>query len=317
MKIKSILTLFFLVFFCPKIILASLLFVPSHLDAKRAKIVVVIHGCLQSAESMALGTGWNQIAELNNLVIIYPQVPEGSNPLSCWSWYLPENQRSDSGQLKTVFEEIKSVQRLLKLKNPDVFATGISSGAATVAGLLACFPNEFKAGAIHSGPSYGLAQTLEDGEKTLKEGPLSAVSKGSCQPRSFSGSILVIQGSADSVVNPSHGKRIISDFIGNAEAVATKEDATGDLAYSTSDYLSEKSGKGRLIMVQGLGHAWSGFAANLKHGNLLGPKSKIPTHLPFFANEGPSATNLIWEFFKDASRSPSHLIQKSKQPHKK
>lgn len=190
---------------------------------------------------MALGTGWNQIAELNNLVVIYPQVPEGSNPLSCWNWYLPENQRRDSGQLKTIMDEINTVIRTLKLKNPDIFVTGISSGAATATGLLACFPKLFKAATIHSGPSYALAQTLEESAKILKEGPSpTTLTKGSCGPEFFPGSILVIQGSEDLVVNPSNAKRIISDFISNTDAISTKEDSAGGLKYLTSDYVSSR-----------------------------------------------------------------------------
>src|SRR5688572_30729732 len=92
---------------------AALVYTPTKLKPQSANLVVVIHGCLQSAESMALGTGWNQIADENNLVILYPQVPADSNPLNCWSWYLPENQRADTGQLKILRDEIQSLRQTL------------------------------------------------------------------------------------------------------------------------------------------------------------------------------------------------------------
>lgn len=290
--------LFFVNLFFSNTVLASLLYLPPNLNTDKAKILVVIHGCLQSAESMALGTGWNQIAQLNNMVVLYPQVPELSHPMGCWSWYSPENQRADSGQLKVIMDEIKATQQLLGLKKSSVFVAGISSGAITATGLLACYPNEFKAGAIHSGASYGLAQNVKEAEKLLKVGPEGLVSKGPCEPSAFQGSILVLQGTADAVVNPQNALRVIADFVGNTTAVSTKEFKAGDLVYTVADYLSNKPAKGRLVMVQGLDHAWAGFVNNLRFGNVLGPKGTFPTNVPFFTELGPSSTNLIWEYFK-------------------
>ena len=38
----------------------ALIYTPSNLKADKANLVVVVHGCLQSPESMALGTGTYQ-----------------------------------------------------------------------------------------------------------------------------------------------------------------------------------------------------------------------------------------------------------------
>lgn len=289
---------------------ASLVYVPSKLDRISAKVVVVIHGCLQSAESMALGTGWNQLAEKNNLVVFYPQVPAGTNPIDCWNWYLPENQNRNSGQLKQIVDDLNLTKQSLKLRDPDIFLTGISSGGATVAGLMACFPKKFKAGAIHSGPTYGLAKSLKDGDAILKDGPSSQVmSDLACQPQSYSGSVIVFHGTADPIVNPKHALRIIADFVGNTSVFDERQVNVENARYTISNYVSSKSTKGRLVMINGLGHAWSGFTSNLKHASLLGPKGQNPTAVPFFSEVGPSATNLMWEFFSEVSqdsKKPKH-----------
>lgn len=283
--------------------LTALIYSPNTLIAENAKVIVAIHGCLQSAESMSLGTGWNQIADANNLVIIYPQVPANSNPLDCWNWYLPENQIPESGQLKIVRDEVQAVIKSLNLKSPEIFLSGISSGAATVAGLLSCFPNEFKAGALHSGPSYGLAQNITEGEQVLKLGPPKNFPKTKCLARNFLGSILVIQGTNDIVVNPKNSIQIISDFIGNKVEVTKNNVKDNKNIYSISDFVSTKGSKGRLILVNELGHAWSGFDTNLRNNNILGPKGKVPTIIPFFSDLGPSATNIMWDFFKEISQA--------------
>lgn len=274
------------------------IFVPSKFNPLTAKMLVVIHGCLQSPESMALGTGWNQIAERNNLIVLYPHVPAATNPIDCWNWYLPENQRADSGQLKKIIDEIDSTKKTFDLKRSEVFVTGISSGGATVAGLLACFPQTFTAGAIHSGPSYGLVQTLEDAENILKTGPTNDPIKAPCKPQEYKGSVMVIQGEVDTVVNPNHALRVIADFIGNTTPYFQKDFGSGKTQYSQSDYVSKEGRRGRLIKIKDLDHSWAGFTFNLKHSQLLGPEGKYPTKVPFFNDFGPSATNLIWDFFK-------------------
>lgn len=259
----------FLALLVPTVANAALVFTPQKFNVATARALVVIHGCLQSAESMALGTGFNQIAEDHNLIVIYPQVPTGSNPLGCWSWFLPDNQRADKGQLKTVMDEVRSLKAIYKVKG-DTFVAGVSSGGAIVSGLIACFPKEFKGAAIHSGPSYALAADASSADRVLKDGPPAAAPKTPCKTKDFTGKLIVIQGEVDPVVNPDHAKRITQDFSGS---------------------------KSKLVSVPGLDHAWSGYVINLRYSAQVGPASKNPTELPFFSEEGPSATNLIWDYF--------------------
>lgn len=275
----------------------ALIYTPANLKADKANLVVVIHGCLQSPESMALGTGWNQIADKNNLVILYPQIPEGSNPIGCWNWYLPENQRADMGQLKILYDQIKSVQSLLQLKDPNIYLAGISSGATTVAGLISCFPNEFTAAGIHSAPSYGLASNLFQSDRVLKEGPPENRPQTPCRPQDFKGSVILIHGAEDKMVNPKNTAQVIADFASGTKSLPPKEMKEGSISYQVIDYWDSNSVKLRFVNLEGIGHSWAGFVKNLRYGSLLGPDSKNPTQVPFFNKDGPSSTNLMWEFF--------------------
>lgn len=76
---------------------AALIYLPPNFKPETAKVVVVIHGCLQSAEVMALATGWDRIADRENLAIYYPQVPADSDSNDCWGWFWPKNQKAESG----------------------------------------------------------------------------------------------------------------------------------------------------------------------------------------------------------------------------
>lgn len=275
---------------------ADLVYVPPALDAKKAKILVVIHGCLQSADSMAMGTGFNRLADKENLVVLYPQVPANTHPLDCWSWFLEENQGRGGGQLRYVIDQLSEVRRIFRLPHAPAFAAGISSGGATVAGLLACFPEKFLGGAIHSGPTYGVAKNEDQAKKLLATGSADLASvKRECDPLKSNRPLLVIQGGSDKVVHPANSALVIRDFFGQSLTKTRKTATVNGAAFETVDY--KKTGKfaARLVLVNGLDHAWSGSNLNLAHADILGPR----TELPFFSNAGPSATNLILEFFNE------------------
>lgn len=296
MKLKLILSLIFVSL--SQIALAApsgLIYRPVNFKAVQAKLLVVIHGCLQSAESMAFGTGFAELAAKNNWVVYFPQVDPGSHPLDCWSWYKPENQMPDQGQLKRLYDEIQDIKRELRIGAAPTFLAGISSGGLTVSGLLACYPEAFKAAAIHSGGSYALASTVNEAEDVLRDGPQKRKARF-CQPEAYTGRLLVIQGTEDKVLNPQHAERLMVDFLPKTKSLPARTDKAQGLDFKTTDYLEGNQIRGRLVMVEGLGHAWSGSGENQRHGPLL-EKMGQASRIPFFSPQGPDATQLMWNFF--------------------
>lgn len=57
------------------------------------KLHVAFHGCLQGrwhlGDMFARNTGYNEVGELNNIIIIYPQTiaTNITNPYGCWDWW--------------------------------------------------------------------------------------------------------------------------------------------------------------------------------------------------------------------------------------
>jgi hypothetical protein len=98
---------------------------------KNCPIHVVFHGCRQGAEVVGdkyyNGTGYNEIADANDMIVLYPQVePSSSNPLNprgCWDFWgysSPDNPNPDyysrnAPQLRAVYKMIK---RLSEPKGP-------------------------------------------------------------------------------------------------------------------------------------------------------------------------------------------------------
>ncbi|CAJ0821628.1 extracellular catalytic domain type 2 short-chain-length polyhydroxyalkanoate depolymerase [Ralstonia flaminis] len=67
-------------------------YVPADCEAGDCAVHVVFHGCMQSAEAvgeyLASGIGYNEIADTNRLIVLYPQVTRSSvNPLGCWDFW--------------------------------------------------------------------------------------------------------------------------------------------------------------------------------------------------------------------------------------
>ncbi len=86
----------------------ALLYVPSSCaGGEPCGVHVALHGCQQSAEfvgdAFAAGAGYNEWAESNNLLVLYPQVASSKiaplNPLGCWDWwgYTGDNYATKSG----------------------------------------------------------------------------------------------------------------------------------------------------------------------------------------------------------------------------
>ncbi|XP_064597148.1 poly(3-hydroxybutyrate) depolymerase-like [Liolophura sinensis] len=70
------------------------IYVPSGCAGKSAKckLHIAFHGCKQGrhfvGDKFVRHAGYNEVGELNNIIILYPQVTSSlTNPLGCWDWW--------------------------------------------------------------------------------------------------------------------------------------------------------------------------------------------------------------------------------------
>ena len=54
-------------------------------DSLLKPLVIVLHGCGQSADGVARLTGWNKLAYLNDFMIVYPQQKFINNVSTCFN----------------------------------------------------------------------------------------------------------------------------------------------------------------------------------------------------------------------------------------
>lgn len=292
---------------------AHLVYLPKDFDPATARMVVAIHGCLQSAESMSLGSGWNLLADEHNLVILYPQIRANTHPQDCWPYWKPENQQRGTGELEMIRTSALEWKEKLGIPNAPVYLNGLSSGAAMVAALLACYPEEFSAGVLHSGVPYGLARSQEEALRVQRKGPTAArATPLPCDPKKYRGSVIVIQGERDRFVNPKNADRILFDFFGFTDETTTVRNENGR-TFQVKDLRKGGALVGRSVSVRGLAHAWSGCAENLRHASqrpwswaalpirLVNFGEYATLQVPFFSPKGPSATRMAYEFFDETA----------------
>jgi hypothetical protein len=72
-------------------------YVPDGLPAN-APLVVVLHGCTQSAGSYNKGAGWSTLADRHGFALLLPQQQWNNNPLRCFNWFKPEDNERERGE---------------------------------------------------------------------------------------------------------------------------------------------------------------------------------------------------------------------------
>lgn len=269
-----------------------LVFVPSHPAEPLAPLIVIVHACEENADIVARVTRFNELAEANGVFLLYPNQETGRNPFNCFNWFLSDNEKPDSGEPAMIKAQIEKVKATYPIDPKHVYVVGWSAGGGTVPTLMACFPDEFAAGALHSGLPYGIATSIGPALDLMRNGPRPADeprAENACNPAAFHGGVIIIQGTADQIVNPTNADRLLSDFLppDTVKGPPGNFPPEGDkLGYEVFDWSAGGKLIVRELLVEGMDHAWSGGLPDMAYSD---PR-------------GPSATQMIWTFFTNFSR---------------
>ncbi|MGH8549378.1 MAG: extracellular catalytic domain type 2 short-chain-length polyhydroxyalkanoate depolymerase [Methylococcales bacterium] len=93
-------------------------YVPAACATEKCRVHIVLHGCEQGSEVIGeeyvTATGYNEVADTNALIVLYPQVkpskPVPFNPKGCWDFwgyssantYAPDFYNHDAPQMKAI-----------------------------------------------------------------------------------------------------------------------------------------------------------------------------------------------------------------------
>jgi poly(hydroxyalkanoate) depolymerase family esterase len=284
-------------------------YAPPDLDpAEPAPLIVMLHGCTQTAASFSAGSLMNRTADRHGFVVAYPEQSTDENPSRCWNWFSPSHQGRGGGEPASIAGAVRAVAEAEDRWTVDparVFVAGMSAGGAMAAAVAATYPDVFAAVAIHSGLAYGSARTLPAATQAMRRGGPDPEAQGDAAFAAMDTAArvvpaLVIHGTADAIVDPVNAEHAVRQWMatnrraarGAYEPELDRPDATvhddraGVLPVTRRTWLDAR---GRIVQelidVEGLGHAWSGGAAG---GSYTDPR-------------GPSASDAIHDFFARVS----------------
>ena len=265
-------------------------YVPKRADRRAVPLVVMLHGCTQSSDDFAVGTGMNSLADELGFIVAYPQQPASANPSACWNWFDLAHQRRDQGEPAIIAGITRAVMAEFAVDPARVYVAGLSAGGAMAAILSAAYPELYAAAGIHSGLPHAAAADLPSAFAAMRGGPGPS---GAKRPRvkGDGGRVrtIVFHGASDRTVDPSNADAILADArAGVAGPVhETREAGTvGGLAYART-LVSDAHGSphAEYWAVDGLGHAWSGGSPDGSFTDRRGPDASREM-LRFFLGGG-------------------------------
>lgn len=185
---------------------------------KRPALVVVLHGCTQSASVYDKGSGWSKLADQHGFALLFPEQRRTNNPNLCFNWYSPEDARRGKGEAKSVSQMIERMISKYELDRSRVFVTGLSAGGAMTSVMLATYPELFAGGAIIAGLPFASANNLGDALERMRghgappREQLAARAKMATSHHGPLPTLSVWHGTKDSIVDPVNAEAIVDQW---------------------------------------------------------------------------------------------------------
>lgn len=257
---------------------------------RRSPMLVLVHGCRQSAEDIAAGSRITALADTLGCLVLLPKQNPRANAWGCWNWF-DRRTAAGNGETAILAAQIRAVRRHYRVHRHRVFAAGLSSGAGLVAALAMSNSRLLAGMFLHSGVAAGAASSPLTALSVLQKGPDQDVMTIGAHARATAGTgahtvpALIVQGERDDFVAPLHATEIVRQVLAFARfpaveaAPAPLPAADHETASVTDDgrHVTVREWHdgprliARLVLVNELGHAWSGGDPAIKYNDAHGP----------------------------------------------
>ena len=236
-------------------------------------MLVMLHGCTQSADDFAAGTRMNQLADAHGFLVLYPEQAAHANASRCWNWFRPQDQQRDGGEPALIAGIVREVAARQDADPQRIFVAGLSAGAAMAVVLGQTYPDLFAGVGAHSGLPYASAHDMATALAAMKGGRSGlpgARRAAQAAPNKAARPVptIVFHGDRDHTVQPSNGDQIVQQ----AQAAYQAQAGATPLQASTQDgqassgrrysrtVLANAAGQPQIESwtLHGAGHAWSG-----------------------------------------------------------
>jgi poly(hydroxyalkanoate) depolymerase family esterase len=193
-------------------------FIPENLQEPPA-LVVVLHGCGQTAAGYDLGAGWSTLAKHFGFALLMPEQQSSNNGRGCFNWFNPEDTARDSGEACSIRQMIARISADIGIDQHRIFVTGLSAGGAMTSVMLATYPELFAGGAVIAGLPFGVASNVSEALSGMFQSPQHPARELGDLVRNASNhngpwpKLSVWHGSADRTVNPANADEIVKQWL--------------------------------------------------------------------------------------------------------
>lgn len=267
----------------------------------RRPLVVVLHGCTQTADDAATQTRFTQLGAAEGFYVIYPEQDAHANGGRCWNWFLPGDQSRDAGEPSIIADITRHVAAAYRVDAARMYVDGLSAGAAMSVVMGATYPELYAAIGVIAGceyrglPCVGSASVVPP--TTAGQWAFQAMG-----PRARVMPVFAEVGDLDLVAPAPNTEQVvqqwlatddIADDIGGDGSIATTPASTthgqvpNGYSYDVDHY---RDGTCPLIerwLTHGMGHAYPGGTAGV----------------PYSDPKGPDVTVAAWHFFSQFSQA--------------
>ena len=281
------------------------LYLPAHVPATAARLglplVVMLHGCQQTATQFAQGTRMNRLAEEKGYAVLYPQQSVSAHAQRCWKWFDKSTQEG-GGSVPQIVAIIEQVCAQHAIDRRRIYIGGISAGAGMANIVALNHPQLIAAVGMHSGPVFGAGHStmgalgvMQHGAGARVDGAVREVLE---RAPPFPGMpTMLIQGEGDTVVRSVNQLQLVRQALRlNGIDPATPPRAVfkpagrggSRHAHCISDFYVGTKVVLRVAQIAQLEHAWSGGDDSLS----------------FNSRAGPDASRMLLDFFGRQRRLP-------------
>lgn len=274
------------------------LYIPTSYNGQAVPLVVMLHGCTQSPDDFAAGTGMNRVAEADGFLVAYPAQALAANSSRCWNWFEASHQQRDAGEPSLVAGITREVMAHHNVDPGRVYVAGLSAGGAMAAIVAATYPDLYAAVGVHSGLAPGSAHDLPSALRAMQQGGRARQS-----PVHRAVPMILFHGDRDSTVRPRNADHLVEQWT----AAATNPHAPGATAptpttvhqgqvpggrsYTRAVYTDHR---GQPLVewwtIHGAGHAWSGGSRSGTYTDPAGPDASRELARFFLEHPRPTPT---------------------------